>query len=332
MYKMFKMLLLTVATLAILTVTGCGGSVVATVNGEKITSDELSQRVDLTKSSMEQQGVDFSGENSQELTDSLKKSVLEEMINYKLLLQEARQLGQLTNEQVQEKITPLKEQFPSEEEYDDFLAQLMLSEEEVAYILSLQEQVTKDVPVVPEAEVKNYYDENIEQFEQPEQVQVRHILFLVGEGDQGTPVKHTEAEARQMAVEAIAQLKQGKDFAELAREKSEDSGTKNDGGLFTFSEGEAVKEFADAANALSPGAYTQTPVKTEYGYHVIKMENKIPAGKYSFDEVKQQLTYQLSEKAKETKFSEYMQEVRNKATIVNKLAEQEGNQSNESKE
>ncbi|OPX88673.1 MAG: putative peptidyl-prolyl cis-trans isomerase Cbf2 precursor [Pelotomaculum sp. PtaB.Bin104] len=332
LYKMFNMLFLTVATLAILMVTGCGGSVVATVNGEKITSAELSQRVDLTKSSMEQQGIDFSGENSQELLDSLQKSVLEEMINYKLLLQEARQLGQLTNEQVQEKIMPLKEQFPSEEEYDDFLAQLMLSEEEVAYILNLQEQVTKDVPVVPEAEVKNYYEENIEQFEQPEQVQVRHILFLVGEGDQDTPVKHTEAEAREMAEEAIAQLKQGKDFAELAREKSEDSVTKNDGGLFTFSEGEAVKEFADAANALSPGAYTQTPVKTEYGYHVIKMEKKIPAGKYSFDEVKQQLTYQLSEKAKETKFSEYMQEVRNKATIVNKLAELEGSPPNESKE
>jgi peptidyl-prolyl cis-trans isomerase C len=327
LYKKFRMLLITMTTIVILTVTGCGGSVVATVNGEKITGEELSQRVDLTKSSMEQQGVDFNGDNSQQLMDYLKKSVLEEMINYKLLLQEARQLGQLTAEQVQEKITPLKEQFSSQEEYNEFLAQLMLSEEDIAYILNLQEQVTKDVAVVSEDDVKNYYDENIEQFEQPEQIQVRHILFLVNEGDQDNQVKHTDAEARSMAEEVITQLKQGRDFAELAKEKSEDNGTKTEGGLFTFSEGEAVKEFSDAAKSLSPGQYTQTPVKSEYGYHVIKMEKKIAAKKYSLDEVKQQLTYQLNEKAKETKFSEYMQEVRNKATIVNKLVEQEGSPS-----
>lgn len=325
MYRKISMLLLIIA---ILTVTGCGGSVVATVNGEKITSEELSQRVNMTRSSMEQQGVDFSGDNGQLLMDSLQKGTLEEMINSKLILQEARKLNQLTAEQVQEKIAPLKEQFSSAEEYNDFLAQLMLSEEDLAYILNLQEQVTKDVLPVSEADAKNYYDENIEQFKQPEQLQVRHILFFVDEGDKNYPVKHTNTEARQMAEDVIAQLKQGKDFAELAREKSEDTATKNEGGLYIFSEGEAVKEFSDAASALIPGEYSQTPVQTIYGYHVIKMEKKIAAGQHSFAEVKQQLIYQLSEKAKESKFNEYMLEVKNKSTIVNKLAEQEKSPSN----
>ncbi|MDD4169017.1 MAG: peptidylprolyl isomerase [Desulfotomaculaceae bacterium] len=329
MYRKISILLIIMTTMVILIVTGCSGSVVATVNGEKITSEELSQRVNMTKSSMEQQGVDFSGENGQVLMESLQKGVLEEIINNKLLLQEARKIDQLTAEQVQEKIMPLKEQFSSEKEYNDFLDQLMLSEEDIAFILNLQEQVTKDVPPVSEADAKNYYDENIEQFEQPEQLQVRHILFFVDEGDKNYPVKHTDTEARQMAEDVIAQLKQGKDFAELAREKSEDTATKNDGGLYTFSEGDAVKEFSDAAAILSPGEYSQTPVQTEYGYHVIKMEKKIAAKQYSFEEVKQQLIYQLSEKAKESKFSEYMKEVQDKSTIVNKLTEQEGSPSNE---
>ncbi|MDD3654110.1 MAG: peptidylprolyl isomerase [Desulfotomaculaceae bacterium] len=322
MYSKTSILLILVTAIIALTVTGCGDNVVATVNGEKITSEELSQRVNMTKSSMEQQGFDFSGDNGQILMDYLQKGALEEIINNRLLLQEARKIGQLTTEKVQELIMPLKEQFSSEQEYNDFLTQLMLSEEDTAYILNLQEQITKDVPPASEVDAKNYYDENLEQFEQPEQLQVRHILFFVDEGDKNYPVKHTNSEARQMAEDVIAQLRQGKDFAELARERSEDDQTKNDGGLYVFSEGDAVKEFSEAAAALKPGEHTQTPVQTEYGFHVIKMEKIIPAKQYSFEEVKQQLIKQLSEEAKESKFNEYMKEVQNKSTIVNKLAEQ----------
>ncbi|OPY58864.1 MAG: Foldase protein PrsA precursor [Pelotomaculum sp. PtaU1.Bin035] len=321
MRKKLKFWLLAPAALAILMFSGCGGDIVATVNGEKITGKELEQRVDEVKTSMEKQGVDFSGDNANVYMESLRKKTLEDMIDSKLILQEARKSGKLTPEQVQEKIKPLKEQFSSGEEYENFLDQVKMSEEEVAYILNLQEQVTKDVPPVSEEDVKKYYDENQKQFEQPEQLQVRHILFF--SGDQDTPVKHTDTEAKQMAEEVIAQLNQGKDFAELAKEKSEDSATKDNGGLYTFSEGQAVKEFSDAAYALGPGEYTQSPVKTEYGYHVIKMEKRIPAVQYSYDQIKQRLADQLSEQAKQGKFNDFMQEVRNKATIVNKLAEKE---------
>jgi len=327
-YRSIKFLLLALTVLAVLAVSGCGDDVVATVNGEKITCEELSQRVNEIKSVMEQQGIDFNGDQGKIYMESLQKKTLDEMINLKLILQEARKAGELTPEQVQEKVKLFKEQFPSGEEYDKFLEQMKMSEEDVAYILNLQEQVTRDIPPVSEADAKKYYDENREQFEQPGQLQVRHILFFVDDGEKGYPVKHTDAEARQMAEEVIAQLKQGKDFAELAREKSEDSGTKADGGLYTFSEGEAVKEFSDAAYALKPGEFTTSPVKTEYGYHVIKMEKKIAARQYSFDEVKQQLTYQLTEQARESRFNDYLQEIKSRATIVNRLhAGQAGNQS-----
>jgi len=315
-----KFLLLTLAVLMVLAFAGCGQDVVATVNGEKITGAELSQRVDQIKSGMEKQGIDFSGDKGQVFMESLREKTLDEMINNKLVLQEAKKLGKLTQEQVQEKVRPFKDQFPTVEEYEKFLDQIMMSEEDVAYILNLQEQVTKDVPPVSEDDVKKYYDENKEQFERPEQLQVRHILFFIDDGSKGYPVQHTDAEARQMAEDVIAQLNQGKDFAALAREKSEDSGTRNGGGLYTFGEGEAVKEFSDAAYALSPGEYTRTPVKTEYGYHVIKMEKKIAAGQYPFEEVKQRLAEQLNDQAISSRFSSFMQEVKDNAKIVNKLA------------
>jgi len=318
-HGVIRFLLLALAVAAVLAVSGCGGGVVAIVNGEKITSEELSRRVDEIKSIMEQQGIDFSGDQGKIFMESLQKKTLDDMINNKLILQEARKSGRLTPEQIQEKIKSFKEQFPSGEEYDRFLEQVKMSEEDIAYILNLQEQVTRDAPPVSEADARKYYDENKKQFEQPEQLQVRHILFFVDDGEKSYPVKHTDAEARQMAEEVIAQLKQGKDFAGLAREKSEDSGTKADGGLYTFSEGEAVKEFSDAARALRPGEYTKSPVRTEYGYHIIKMEKKIAARQYSFEDVKQQLTYQLTEQARESKFNDYMEEVKSRAVIVNKL-------------
>lgn len=314
-----KFLLLVFAVLVMLSFAGCNQDIVATVNGEKITGAELSRRVDEIKSGMEKQGIDFSGENGQVYIDSLRESTLDEMINKKLVLQEAKKSGKLTQEQIQEKVKPFREQFSTQEEYKDFLAQVMMSEEELAYVLNFQEQVTKDVLPVPEANVRQYYDENKAMFEHPEQLQVRHILFFIDDGSKGYPVQHTEDEARQMAEEVIARLNQGEDFATLAREKSEDSGTRNSGGLYTFSQGEAVKEFADAAYALGPGEYTRTPVKTEYGYHVIKMEKKIAAGQYPFEEVKERLTEQLNQIEINNKFSSYMQEVKDKADIVNKL-------------
>lgn len=322
-----KILVLILAALMILALAGCSRDVVATVNGEKITGAELSQRVNEIKATMEKQGVDFSGDKGQTLMDSLQKQALDEMINNKLLLQEARKYGELTKEQVQDKINIFKMQFTSTEEYNQFLAQLKMSEEDIAYVLTMQEQLAKDVPPVSEDDVKKYYDDNKEQFIHPEQMQVRHILFFVDDGSKGYPVQRSDAEAKQMAEDVITQLKQDKDFAALAAEKSEDSGSKNNGGLYTFSAGDAVQEFADAASALSPGQYTQTPVKTEYGYHVIKMEKKIAAGQYPFEEIEQLLTEQLNQQAAGDKFSSTMQEAKDNAKITNKLTAKEGDAS-----
>lgn len=327
MKRNIKILLLALVALAVLVAAGCSSGVVATVNGEKITSGELSQRVQEAKAGYEKQGIDFSGDKGKTFMDSLQKDTLDQIITSKLMLQEAKKLGKLTPEQVQEKIKPLKEQFPTEEEYKKFLSQIKMTEEDAAYILNLQDQVTKDVPPASDADIKKYYDENKDQFSQPEQFQARHILFFVDEGDKNYPVKHTDAEAKKMAEDAIAQLKQGKDFAELATEKSEDSGTKNDGGTLTFSKTDVVKEFYDAANALKPGEYTQKPVKTKYGYHVIKLEKRTPASQESFEQVKDHIAEQISEQTKQAKFTQFLQEARGKAEIVNKLAEKEGSPS-----
>lgn len=313
-----------VLALAALVFAGCGEDIAATVNGEKITMDELNQQVNELKTMYEQQGLDFNGDNGQALVESLQKDTLESMIETKIMLQEAKKLVNLEPQAIQEKLAPLKGQFPSEDDFKKFLEQVKLSEEEVAYILFLQDEVTKDIAAPTEEDLKKYYDENTGQFSQPEQLEVRHILFFVDDGTKGLPAQHSDEEARQMAADVIASLDEGGDFAGLARERSEDAGTKEDGGLYTATESSTVTEFYKAAAALSEGEYTAEPVKTDYGYHVIKLEKVIPAGQKPFEEVKETLAAQLTDQAKQEKFSQFMQEARDKAVIVNKLDEKQG--------
>jgi peptidyl-prolyl cis-trans isomerase C len=312
-------LMIGLLALVVLIMVGCGENVVATVNGEKITQEQLTLQVNELKGSYEQQGLDFSSEEGKTMLASLEKDTLEQMIETKIMLQEAKKIGKLEPQDIQEKIKPLKEQFPTEAEYNTFLSQVKLSEEDVAYILFLQDEVTKDIAPVSEEELRKYYDENQEQFSQSEQLEVRHILFFVDDGTKGLPTQHTDAEARKMAEDVITLLDEGRDFAELAKEKSEDTGTKTEGGLYTASESGTVPEFYAAATALSVGEYTEEPVKADYGYHVIKLEKVIPAEVKSFDSVKELLAEQLTDQAKQEKFNLYMQEAKDKAVIVNKL-------------
>ncbi len=312
-------ILLVVLLLASIAASGCGKEMVASVNGEKIYREDLSKQVDELKKSYEQQGVDFSGDQGSNMLKSMEQDTLEQIIDTRIMLQEAKKTGKLTKDQVQEKVKPLKEQFPSDEEYQKFLAQVNLKEEEVAYILFLQEEVVKDVAPASDEDIKKYYEDNKEQFNEPEQFEVRHILFFIDDGTKGFPAQHTDDEARKMAEDIITQLDQGQDFAELASQKSEDSTTKTNGGLYTFTKGETVEEFSDAATALKEGEYTEKPVKTDYGYHLIKLEKIIPASQKPFDEVKQQIADYLSGQAKQDKFNQFMQEAKDKATVVNNL-------------
>jgi len=155
----------------------------------------------------------------------------------------------------------------------------------IRYLLVDLDQLRSKV-VVPVADIERSYNSNIEQYTTPEQVRASHIL-LKTEGKDDAAVKAK-------AEEVLKQAKSGADFAELARKYSEDEASaKNGGDLDYFQRGRMVPEFDQAVFNMQPGDITDL-VKTQYGYHIIKLVDKKVATTRTLAEVRQQISDQLA--------------------------------------
>lgn len=169
---------------------------------------------------------------------------------------------------------------------------------------SLLQSVAKDAQ--SDAEMHKVYDEAVGKLPAEEEVHARHILFRAAAGDEKAS---KEAEAKAKAVEA--RLAKGEDFAKIATELTEDpSGKANGGDLGYFTKGQMVPEFANVAFAQDKGKVS-APVKTQFGWHVIKTEDKRTKPKPTFEEVKPQIEQFVARKAQ----AELVTSLRAKAKI-----------------
>jgi peptidyl-prolyl cis-trans isomerase C len=155
-----------------------------------------------------------------------------------------------------------------------------------ALLLSVGKEALTD------AEMHKVYDEAAKQMAEEKEVHARHILFRVAPGDDKAS---KEAEDKVKAV--IVRLNKGEDFAKLAGEVTEDpSGKANGGDLGYFSKEQMVPEFSDTAFGLEKGQISG-PVKTQFGWHVIKVEDKRVKPQPKFEEVKPQIEQYVTRKA-----------------------------------
>ena len=155
-----------------------------------------------------------------------------------------------------------------------------------ARLADLKKQLVRDTylkkqvdDTITEAELKAKYDEMLANTPDVPEIHARHILVK------------TEDEAKAI----ITELDNGADFAALAKEKSTGPSAANGGDLGYFNKTAMVKEFADAAFAMDKGTYSKTPVKTQFGYHVIKVEDKRMQPKPEFAAVEQRVRAQVAD-------------------------------------
>ncbi len=293
-----------------LLIAGCGEKKVASVNGEAISQKEFEKRMSTVQTYYEStMGMTFEGENGAAMLQNLRNMVLDQLVTEHLLQQEARKRDlKAAKEEVQQRIEQDKLMVGGEEAYLEILKnQVKMTEQEYQsevekqiVIEKLFEQVVAGQTVSPE-EVQQYYEENKESYNQTEQIRARHILV------------ETEEEAKEL----IEQLKAGADFGQIALEKSTDPSAKeNQGDLGYFDRNaQLVSEFKDAAFKLQVGEMTAKPVKTEFGYHIIKVEDLKPAGQLSFEEVKDSISEELISGKEGAIFQEFLEGLRNQAKI-----------------
>ena len=184
----------------------------------------------------------------------------------------------------------------------------------IKYLLIDRDQARLKV-TVPATDIQRYYNSNISQYQTQEQVRASHILLKTEGKD--------EAAVRKQAEEILAKIKGGADFAELARKVSEDTSKDQGGDLDFFTRGRMVPEFETAAFAMAPGQ-TSDIVKSQFGFHIIRVTDKRPGSTRTLDEVRPQIQDTLQQEIADQQISTKAQELQARIKDAGDLAEAAG--------
>ncbi|MCM8781488.1 MAG: peptidylprolyl isomerase, partial [Candidatus Omnitrophica bacterium] len=206
-----------------------------------------------------------------------KREVLDDMILEMLLFEEAKKRGLEKDNEVKE----------------------MLEEVQKRILISkLIKDEIEEKAKISEREVEEYYKAHLDEFNIPERMKASHILVK------------TEAEAKAI----LAELSEGKSFEALAREKSQDTSAKNGGDVGYFAKGQMVSEFEEAASKLEVGQISDV-VKSQYGYHIIKLTDKQGAQTQNLKDVSERIKNRLLLEKKQNAFNKLADSLKAKASI-----------------
>ncbi len=241
-----------------------------TVNGEEITKQDVALV-------LRNQNMDFNS-----LPKESKNKVLEQVIERKLLTEQAMNSGVSNDSSYKEALEKLKK--------------------DLALEVWMQKEYSKIN--VSQKDKKDYFEKNKAQFQVPATLEARHILTK------------TEEESKNI-IDAINKSSNKKDeFIKLAKTKSVGPSGPKGGYLGKFPETQMVPEFSKAAKSLKKDEYSKQPVKTQFGYHVIYLEDKVNSKTMSFDEVKEKINQVLLQEKFRNHISKQTTNLRKKAKIV----------------
>lgn len=278
-------------------------TVVATIGGEKIMKTEFNQMFEIFKVQYEQQyGTDIWDKevDGRKYIDVMKEKVLDMLVDIKIQEQEATKAGiTATDDEINAEVQKARNYFDSEEKFNEFLTSQNMTMDYLKdsirkdiLVNKLKEKLTVDAAVTDE-DVAAYYASNQSQFMS---IKASHILIS------------DEAKAK----EILERVKNGENFNDLALQYSEDPSAKeNKGDLGYFRKGDMVPEFETAAFALQTGQISNL-IKTSYGYHIIKMEDKKID---KLEDVAAELKISLLDNKKDTQYQSLLEDMRKKADI-----------------
>jgi peptidyl-prolyl cis-trans isomerase C len=286
--------------------------VIARVNGEAINKGEFETAIKNVEGRA-------GGPVPADQRDRVYRGVLDQLIGYRLLMQETKSRNiEVPETEIDARIAQIKQQFPSEDEFKKQLAQRKMTVEQLRndaksdmrVAKMLEAEVNTKVAVQPD-DVNTFYQQNPDKFQQPERVRASHILIRT---EENADAKAKDA-AKAKATDLLKQVKAGKDFAELAKQHSQDPGSAVQGGdLGFFQQGQMVGAFERAAFALKPGEVSDI-VETPFGFHIIKMAEKQAARTVPIEEVKPQIEQFLQNQQRQQKTQAFIESLKSKGKV-----------------
>lgn len=300
--------------------------VLATVDGVEIKESQVRQAV------QEEYGMQLQklAAQSPDLAAQQEKLIMQNMTNRQvielLLEREAKLAGiEVTPEQVVAEITKkLAEAKPPQtfEQFKqmvqtqggNFEVELGRFGKQMKYVKLLEAKDPNGL-VVTEASVRKYYDENPDEFKVPEQVRASHILVSTEPTDPNADPNQVKAKAQEKAEGLLKQVKEGGDFAALAKENSSCPSAAQGGDLGKFGRGQMVKPFEDTAFGLKVGEVSDV-VETQFGFHIIKVTEHQDPNTVTFEAAKDRLMANLKGTQTQQAFRKYIGALQEKAVIV----------------
>ncbi len=311
-----------------------GSDVMARVNGRKITRTEVEKYYN-------NQTADAPQKPSQEQADSLRLSILRELIDNEILMQRAEKLGLLaTDEEINSKLTEIKAPY-TQEEFDKRLQARNLTlddfKRDLRRSLTIEKVLNKEVTSkinISDEDITSYYDQHKAEFNLIEpQYHLAQILVTTQPNPQVKNVKaQNEVDARKKMQMIENRLDSGEDFATVAMSYSEQPETSQNGGDLGFvpeSSLKTDKTAYDAVNKLKPGQYTTVLVVADpnshqiYGFRVVKLISKEAAGQRELKDprVQQAIREQLRDRREQLLKAAYYESIRDKASVENYFAD-----------
>jgi peptidyl-prolyl cis-trans isomerase C len=296
---------------------GVSSNIAVEVDGVKLTKDQLETDTQKKVAMLKSQ---IPAENLEQAKVEIRRGIVDEFVVRTLLKKEISvKKVTATEKEVAEVLETMKTQLPAGTTMDEMLKKNNIDpaqmRDEIGMNIRINKLIMKELGgkvTVADKEINDFYNKNLDKFKKPESVHARHLLVSNAPGD----TDKIKAEKKTKAEGLRKQLVAGADFAELAKKNSDCPSKESGGDLGTFTRGQMVKPFEDAAfsqekNAIGP------VVETEFGFHIIQvLEHLSPQTAKLDDELKKQIRSYLERQKQQGAFDALVKRLRAAANIV----------------
>ena len=294
-------------------------AVVAKGKGVEIKRSQLDEAIQSFRANSAAQGRDIPPDQA----SMIAPAVLDRLIQSQVLVSKATDAEKSkakadASQQLQEARTNA----PSEEAFNAQLKEMGMTKDQV--LQAMAEQATAEAVLLRELKIKvtdddlrKFYNDtnNATKFEQPERVRASHILLMTQDPQTNQELSADAKAAKRKTMEGLLKrAKAGEDFGKLAKEFSEDPGSKDTGGEYTFPRGQMVPEFESTAFGLKTNEVSEI-VTTQYGYHIIKLSEHMAAQKVAFDKVAPRIQSYLTQQELAKLAPDYLAKIKKDAAV-----------------